>query len=61
MAWLGKLDEAGRLGVQQAADTDAASPVTQQSLFAEEFVGADARAVPPAVLMIGQVPDFAAQ
>ena len=34
VAWLGKLDEAGRLGVQQVADGDGASAAqTQLSLF----------------------------
>ncbi|MBA3243386.1 MAG: IS1634 family transposase [Acidobacteria bacterium] len=45
VAWLGKLDEAGRLGVQQAADGDAAtsSAVTQPSLFAEESADVEPR------------------
>ncbi len=45
VAWLGKLDEAGRLGVQQAADGDSAasSSVTQASLFAEESAEVEPR------------------
>ena len=37
VAWLGRLDEAGRLGVKQAADEHAAKPTaqTQQTLFNE--------------------------
>src|SRR3972149_6985348 len=36
VAWLGKLDEAGRLGVQQAAAGNSAPSVTQQTLFDED-------------------------
>ena len=35
VAWLGKLDEAGRLGVQQAAAGNSASSATQRTLFDE--------------------------
>jgi transposase len=36
VAWLGKLDEAGRLGVQQAAAGNSAPSATQQTLFDED-------------------------
>lgn len=41
VAWLGKLDEAGRLGVQQAAEAETAQPAdsvsaSQKTLFADE-------------------------
>jgi transposase len=48
VAWLGKLDEAGRLGVQQAAEVEATGPTgpvsrRQKMLFEEEVPGAEPR------------------
>ena len=45
VAWLGRLDEAGRLGVQQAADERAAKPPdeTQQTFFDEDAEATEPR------------------
>ena len=48
VAWLGKLDEAGRLGVQQAAETEAARHAdsmsdNQKALFEDETPGPEPR------------------
>jgi transposase len=49
VAWLGKLDEAGRLGVQQAADERAPQPSAekQQTLFVDDAEGTDANETEP--------------
>lgn len=43
VAWLGKLDEAGRLGVQQAAAEGAAASENQATLFDDEAEAAEPR------------------